>query len=378
MNVLEKINDIARKTSNAYLVEAKGNGKKTVGYFCSYIPEELIHAAGMIPYRMRVAQSKGTTLGDTYFAPTICSFVRQCFDKALRGDFDFLDGVIFMNGCDHNRRMYDNWRYADIKPDFLYMLSVPHVLADPGPDHFLTDLKKLKKELETRFDVEITDAALTESIKLYNKKRELLARIYESRKQQEVPIKGSEVLSIMLAITAIPVEDAITLLEEVIREMEGRVVSTPEDLRILISANCMEEIDHLQLIEEMGAVVVADKICLGSSHFDTLVEEAGDPLSALSHRYLKHLSCPRMMDDTDRRIAFVFDQVDKYHADAIIAERMEFCTLMAGEIFIYKKEAQKVNVPILSMDLELYGGSTGQIKTRIQAFFEKVRNIKTS
>ncbi len=125
MKILEKINDISASTVNSVLAEAKNDGKKIMGYFCSYVPEEIIHAAGFIPYRMRAIENSGTTLADTYFAPTVCSFTRQCFDKALNGDFDFLDGLIFMNGCDHNRRLYDNWRYAEIKPDFLHMLSVP-------------------------------------------------------------------------------------------------------------------------------------------------------------------------------------------------------------------------------------------------------------
>ncbi len=72
------------------------------------------------------------------------------------------------------------------------------------------------------------------------------------------------------------------------------------------------------------------------------------------------------------------DQIDAFSIDAIIAERLEFCTIMAGENLIYKKESKKRNIPILTMDRELYGKSTGQIKTRVQAFFEQVKNIKDS
>ena len=123
-------------------------------------------------------------------------------------------------------------------------------------------------------------------------------------------------------------------------------------------------------------MVVADKICLGSPHFDTLVSEKGDPIEAIAKRYLTHLSCPRMMDDIKRRLKYIHDTIDEYHVDAVIAERLEFCTLMAGEAYMYKKELDKTKVPLLSIDRELYGGGTGQIKTRIQAFFEQVRNIK--
>ncbi|MCP4625408.1 MAG: 2-hydroxyacyl-CoA dehydratase, partial [bacterium] len=67
---------------------------------------------------------------------------------------------------------------------------------------------------------------------------------------------------------------------------------------------------------------------------------------------------------------------NEYKVDAVIVERLEFCTLMASETFMFKNEANKVDVPIMALDRELYGGGTGQIKTRVQAFFEQVKNKK--
>ena len=246
MKIFEEIDQIASTPFNATLDAAKKDGKKIIGYFCSYIPEEIIHAAGFIPYRMRAVENKGTTLADTYFAPTVCSFTRQCFDKALNGDFDFLDGVIFMNGCDHNRRMYDNWRYAGIKPDFLFMLSVPHTMADTSIQAYKEDLLELKTAIESQLGVTITEDKLKDAIRLYNRKRQLLSQLSETRKKKNVPIKGSEFLSIMLAITALPIDTVIKMLEAVLAEIDGRVVNSDSDLRIFLSAACMEEVDHIR------------------------------------------------------------------------------------------------------------------------------------
>ena len=377
MKIFEEIDQIASTPFNATLDAAKKDGKKIIGYFCSYIPEEIIHAAGFIPYRMRAVENKGTTLADTYFAPTVCSFTRQCFDKALNGDFDFLDGVIFMNGCDHNRRMYDNWRYAGIKPDFLFMLSVPHTMADTSIQAYKEDLLELKTAIESQLGVTITEDKLKDAIRLYNRKRQLLSQLSETRKKKNVPIKGSEFLSIMLAITALPIDTVIKMLEAVLAEIDGRVVNSDSDLRIFLSAACMEEVDHIRLIEDGGSIVVADKICLGAPHFNTLVDETISPFDAMAKRYLTHLSCPRMMDDIHRRLQYMHDQIEAYDIDAVISEKLEFCTLMAGEIFMHKKELARTNLPFLATDRELYGGGTGQLKTRLQAFFEQVRNIKT-
>ncbi len=374
MQTLKEIKQISESLFNSHLEKAKQDGKKIIGYFCTYVPEELIHAAGFIPYRMRAVGSTGTTLGDTYYSSKNCSYVRHCFDLALQGNFHFLDGVIFMNGCDHNRRMYDNWRYAGIKPDFLYMLPVPYVLADPSLKQYINEINKLKKNIEDYYKINITDEALEKAIKLYNKKRNLLSGIYETRKQKNVPIKGSELLSVMLAVTALPVETANDMLEKILIELDGRVISNDNDIRLFIAGNCIEESEHMELIEDCGGVIVSDKTCLGSDYIDSNIKEDLDPIVEISRRYLNHLSCPRMVDDFRNRLKHLDTMINLYDVDAVILDKLEFCTLFTMESVLYRKELKKTGLPVLAFDREFYGGGTGQIKTRVQAFFEKVRN----
>ncbi len=372
--ILDETRELASSTGNRYLEEAKKNGKKIIGYFCSYMPEEIIHAAGFIPYRMRAVESKSTTKADAYYSSINCTFVKHCFNKALNGDFAFLDGVVFVNGCDHSRRMYDNWRYAGIGNSFLYMFFAPHKLGDNALEYYLKECKKLKSAMEKKFQVSITDETLKESIRLYNQKRRLLADIYSMRNKKDVPIKASELLGVMLAVTAVPVEKAIDILTGVKKFLEGRVVSKPDEMRLFISGGCIEEVDHLELIENCGCVIVADNICLGSRHFLDEIKTEGDSLQAIAHRYLNHLSCPRMMGDFNRRFDYLLDVRNEYGVDGAIIEKLKFCDIWGGEIYLYRQETKTNNVPLLALEREIYGGGAGQIKTRVQAFLEKLKN----
>lgn len=372
--ILDETRELASSTCNRYLDEARKQGRSIIGYFCSYMPEEIIHAAGFVPYRMRVVESKGTTKADAYYSSINCTFVKQCFNKALNGDFAFLDGVVFVNGCDHSRRMYDNWRFSGIDPSFLHMFFAPHVIREVSYEYFARECEKLKLSIENHFKVSITDEALGKSIGLYNKKRRLLAKIYSLRKKKNVPIKASELLGVMLAVTAVPVEQAVEILTEVKNFIEGRVVSRPEDLRLFISGGCIEEIEHLELIENCGSVIVADNICLGTRHFLDEVRTEGDPLTAIADRYLSHLSCPRMMGDFNRRFDYLLAIKDEYGIDGAIIEKLKFCDIWGGEIYLHRVEAKKKNIPLLALERELYGGGAGQIKTRVQAFLEKLKN----
>lgn len=373
-NILDETKELAHSTGNRYLEDAKKQGKKVIGYFCSYMPEEIIHAAGFVPYRMRAVESKGTTKADAYYSSINCTFVKHCLDKALNGDFAFLDGVVFVNGCDHSRRMYDLWRFAGIDPSFLHMFFTPHKINEAALEYFLLECNKLKSSLETHFRISISEESLKNSIDLYNQKRRLLTEIYASRKNKDVPIKASELLGVMLAVTAVPVEKAIDILTDVKKLISGRVVSKPDDLRLLIAGGCIEELEHLELIENCGCVIVADNICLGTRYFWDNVKTDGDPLQAIADRYLSHLSCPRMMGDFQRRLDYLLDVRKEYSIDGVIIEKLKFCNIWGGEMYLYHAESKNKEIPLLALERELYGGGDGQIKTRVQAFLEKLKN----
>jgi benzoyl-CoA reductase/2-hydroxyglutaryl-CoA dehydratase subunit BcrC/BadD/HgdB len=346
-----------------------------VGHFCSYVPEELVHAAGAVPYRMRAVGSTGTALGDTYFSSANCSFVRRVMDLGLRGGFDFLAGIIFMNGCDHNRRLFDNWSYAKPATGFSHLLFVPHASSPACLAQYRTGLDRLARVLEGHLGTTITDDRLRASIELYDRRRVLLRALAERRRAQDPPLSGTEFLATTLAVTALPPEDAVDLLERALAEVEaGRVHRPRAALRLFVTGSCLEELSHLELLESAGTVVVADAICLGSRLFDRAVDAgAADPLDALAARYLRHLSCPRMMDDVAGRVARVVESVRDWSADAVVLEKLEFCSMMSGESYILSRELAKARIPCLALTRELYGGGTGQLKTRLQAFCEQVR-----
>jgi benzoyl-CoA reductase/2-hydroxyglutaryl-CoA dehydratase subunit BcrC/BadD/HgdB len=374
MDIFEKIKQISGSDRNEYLDAALNSGRKAIGYFCSYVPEEIIHAAGFVPYRMRAVNSRGTAKGGIYYSSINCSFAKTCFGKALEGDFQFLDGIIFMNGCDHLRRMYDNWKYADVPPVFRHMFVTPHLVNDAALDRYRDELGGFVTAIENFYGIKITTDALRESIRLYNEKRSLLSALYQLRSAAVPPVKGSELLSIMLAVTMMPVSDAIDLLKQVLAAMPGRSVSRNGDLRIFLSSGCVEEREHIELIESCGAAVAADNLCLGSRHFDLNIDESEEPLDGIARRYLRHMSCPRMMDDFQTRLDYLQKSIKEYAVDAVIAEKLKFCDLWGGEMYLMKQESRKNNFPILLLERELYGSGEGQIRTRVQAFFEQVKN----
>ena len=323
MTTLENFQKIAQESFNEHLKAHKEQGGKIMGIFCSYVPEELVIAAAMVPFRMRAVGSTKTTLGDTWFSSFNCSYVRHLMDLALEGKFKFMDGLIFINACDHIRRMFDNWRAALDYPSFVHLVAVPRKKGDGALKWYREELEILKKAMEDHYKITITNDALKNAIRQSNQIRGLLKKLYDLRKDDSPPITGAETLSVIMSGTAIPRGQFVQMLDELLEELPGREVYPENTPRLMIQSGCLEEIEHLELIEGQGSAVVDDSLCFGRRYFDTLVDEAvDDPLDALADRYLNHLSCPRISDDWKRRLDHLGDSVKEYRLDGLVCERL--------------------------------------------------------
>ena len=147
---------------NPAIKDWKEDGKKVVGFFCSYVPEEILHAADILPYRIRPTGCKETTSADVYLSRFNCSFVRSCLEFAIKGEYKFLDGVVFENSCDHVRRLYDVFRQTAPYP-FMHFISIPHKVDGEAIGWFKDEiinfkvpdkpLLKMAGSLKTRKDI---------------------------------------------------------------------------------------------------------------------------------------------------------------------------------------------------------------------------------
>ena len=205
MKAAEELTKVSETLYNPFIESWKDGGGKVMGYPCTYIPEEITYAAGILPYRLRGTGCVGTTIADTWLARLAnCSFARSVLELALTGEYDFLDGVVFTNGCDHIRRAYDNWRAQQKAPSFMHMLPVPHVLSEDGLQWYREEVIAFKEHLEKSFGVEVKDEGLKEAISVYNETRSLLKQLYELRMKKAPPVTGAETLKIVVASASMP------------------------------------------------------------------------------------------------------------------------------------------------------------------------------
>jgi bzd-type benzoyl-CoA reductase N subunit len=350
------------------------SGGKVIGYSCTYMPEEIIHAAGMMPYRLRGIGCRGISIADSYLSRTShCSFARTVLELALTGGYGFLDGVVYTNGCDHMRRGYDNWKAQRDRPAFMHMLPVPHTITDHGLKWYEEELGTFKGQLEDHFGAKIDDASLRRSIGVYNETRRLLKELYRLRTEKAPQVTGAETLRMVVASTSVPREKYNKLLAEALEEIKSSEGTSDYKSRVMVVGSASDDPAFLDLVESTGGLVVADSLCFGARYFWDLEEDTGDPMHDIAVRYYYHIPCPRMYGEYPARLDFVRGVAKASNADGVIVQAIKYCDLHGVENAMLDKSLEEEGIPVLRLERE-YGPSAdmGRIRTRVQAFLERI------
>jgi len=376
--MISAMKEIAGTLNNTHVQDWKKNGGHVIGYPCTYVPEEIMHAAKILPFRLRGIGTKNLSIGDTYFGPVICSFPKCVLQLAGESGYSFLDGAIMVNGCDSMRRLDECWRkagedYPGTLPGFFHYFGVPHKVTDYSLAWFIDEIKGLIIHIEDHFQIEITKESLHKSIRLFNESRKLLQRLDEIRIRETVPITGEDALCLVIAGFAMPREAYNKALKEIIDEIDKSQDIMDGKKRLMLAGSVNDDPDFVRLIEESGAVVVTDALCYGSKSYVDLTDEDEEPIASLARRYLSHSFCPRMFGCYKQRLGYIRQRIEKARVDGVILQNIRFCDLHGSENGIFERDLEAQGIPCMRMERE-YGPlvETGRIRMRIDAFMERI------
>jgi bcr-type benzoyl-CoA reductase subunit C len=345
-------------------------GRASIGWLCTYTPEEVIYAAGFHPFRL-LEDAASTKLADTYLHYNLCPYVRSCLDFGLRKKNQAFKGIVIVNSCDAVRSLYHIWNRYLSSETFIHFMDLPKVATSLAVDYFRKEIQKLITSLENHFSRPIKESALKEAIEIYNESRDLMRELYELRKNQSPLINGTLVSKIVRANQRMPKKTFNQKLKKLIQELKTTKVKTdqPNRPRIIIVGSLLSNSQLIEAVEAAGAVVVYDDLCTGSRYFEGRVEGRGDLVEALSRHYLLKTPCARMKD-TSIRLEAGKTSVKEYRVDGIIYQTLKFCDNHLYDYPVYQEFFKKMDVPMLQIENDFVGGNLGQIKTRIEAFIE--------
>lgn len=349
-------------------------GRKVVGCFPMNVPEEILHAAGLLP-TVLLGSDAPISVGHQYFHSYLCHPLRSSVDQTLRGELSFLDGLVVADICDQAKRTGDLW-HQHFQPPFYFNLYVPKRVNSPlSQDWLLHELNRLRAAVEGFVRHPVADEALRRSIAIYNQNRALLRRLYDLRRVRPELFRTREVVETVTAAMVMPKEEHSALLSQYLtaKEREARP-RAEERVRLVLSGNLCEDLEPgvVELIEEARGQVVGDDLFTGSRYFATSVREDGKPLEALAEAFVRGIPCPTKHNSAWHPAGRILELVKWSGAQGVVILMQSFCEIHAWEYPAIKEGLTREGIPHILIETD-HSGATGRVKTRLEAFIEMLR-----
>lgn len=344
---------------------------RVLGYMCSYFPEEIFYAAGILPVRI-LGSHEPQNVTEPYIFGMYCPFSRDVLAQGLQGRYKYLDAVATAYPCMHLGQAFDSW-VLHITPKYFYT-DMPNRVQTPYSVPFLAGrLEETKKEVEEWIGRDIFEEDLRHAIETYNENRSLLRQIYEIRKADDVPLTGTECMYVTTANLFMDKKDANKLLRETIeKELGGRKAKSGEDTRLMVIGSENDDIKFLEMVEGFSAVIVVDDHCTGSRYFWNKVDIQDGLVESIAKRYIERPVCPQRDYPERLRLPHLLKMAKDWNVRGIILIQQKFCDPHELDKVALTKFFQEHDLPTLYLELDVTV-PIGQFKIRVEALLEQLR-----
>jgi benzoyl-CoA reductase/2-hydroxyglutaryl-CoA dehydratase subunit BcrC/BadD/HgdB len=363
------------------IVDAKAEGRIVVGSYCVFVPEELILAVNGVSVGLCAGAEFNFEAAETVLPRNLCPLIKSAFGFKQGRVCPYVEAsdiVVGENTCDGKKKAYEV--LAPMVKD-LYVIDLPQMKSDSGHDLLKTEYRKFMKKLEDASGKKITVDALKSAIETTNAKRRAVKRLADLRKADPAPISG---LDALLVNQVFFYDDPVRFTASVnalCDELEGRVKdgkgAFPKKTTRVLMSGCPMAVPNWKvpmIVETSGAVIVGEESCVGERGTQWLTDDKSSTvdelLGAITERYFK-IDCA-VFTPNPTRIDHVKDMYKQYNAQGVIHYSLQFCAPYTVESGPVEADLEKAGIPVLRLETDYSQEDAGQIKTRVEAFRERI------
>ncbi len=376
---------------NELVSKAMDDGKLPLGFTCYFIPEVLLNLDNCFSVRLRAPGTADTGIATYYMSEKTCMFSRSILERAIEGGYNFLSALIGTETCSMMNRSQEHFEMLNLVKDvnekfFVSHIDPPFVTKDYALKHYEKQLQlHVLDALKDTYGVDTSDGAILKAIDAHNEICDIITEIGNMRKLDNPPVTGYEFHLIELVSEVCPQSLILPYLKETLAEIKKRKVDPKPwyRVRVVLAGGENDDPYFTKLIEDCGAMVVADRYCYGSlpGRERIVVNEGETPLHAVARHYMETSQCPRYMnpEKVNGRKQYFKQLAEEYNADGLIIEQMKFCEYWEYErMYCMNVMESEYDLPCLGIEKEYVISTTGQLRTRFQAFVEalELKKIK--
>jgi len=375
--------NLLQEAKNELVDEAIKDGNRAVAYTCYHIPEVLLNVGNCFSVRLRAPRTGSLDIATYYMSSYLCGYSKALLERGIEGGYNFLSALIGSESCSEMNRTYEHFELLNLVANdkfFVSISDIPFKIEPHTVKHYVNQMQtKVLDRLHEVYDVDISEESLRKAVAEHNEVCRLITEIGEYRKEENPRITGYEFHVINLVTYCCPKYLIIDKLRETAEELKTRVPDEKKNYRakVVVVGSEMDNPDFTKLIEESGALVVADRYCFGSlpGREEIMLTDDHNVLEQIVLHYMRTCQCPRYMsqDKVRGRKEYVRDLVNKYHADGVIYEQIKFCEYWGYERALASHiMTNEFGIPSVTVDRQYTASASGQLRTRVQAFVESL------
>ena len=363
-----------RKQLDKYLAE----GKKAVGIFPYYAPEEIVYAGGMVPFGVWGGQGPIEKAKD-YFPTFYYSLALRCMEMALDGTLDGLSASIITTLDDTLRPFSQNYKVsAGRKIPMVFLNHAQHRKEDFGRNYNAKIFKNAKEELEKICDVKITDENLKKAFKVYNENRAEKRRFIKLAASHPQSIKASDRTNVLKSGYFMLKDENTALLKELNAKLEALPEEQWDGVKVVTSGVITDNPGLMEVFDKYKVCIVADDVAHESRALKVDIDlSIEDPMLALADQFARMDEDPILYDpDIYKRPKYVLDLVKQNKADGCLLFMMNFNDTEEMEYPSLKQAFDAAKIPLIKMGYDQQMVDFGQVKTQLETFNELVQLMR--
>ena len=372
-DVMDKFRHVTEKPYEKLREWKEANNKKIVGCSPMHFPEELAHAAGMLPVVLQETDEP-ITEGFSHVHPFYCGITRNIIDMAAKGELNFFDGLVFSDICIQNRNAALTLKQVMPESNSVELVQFPTFLTrNTVREDTMRELERIRENMTRISGREIDDSSLEQSIFVFNENRSLLRRLHD------LCIKNPGLMSfrdrqvVVRAGMLMPKEEHSRLLSALLSELTKAKPASMEYKRIFLSGHLCQgpKPDILGLIEGTGSLIVDDDLYTGYRYYAQDVALDGNPLENLAKRFVERtIPIPTRSYGSIRWDQYVVERAKNCDAQGVVVLIAKYCEPHLFHYPFIKEALKAAGMPHLMLETEHEQVSLEGMRTRLQAFVE--------
>ncbi len=365
--ILDKLNYYTEAPKRTIAEYTEKTGKGAVGIFAPYAPEEIVHAAGLLPVGLwgaRIALNKARISMPTF----ACSIMQSIKELEVCGHYDQLIAVICNSLCDTLKAMGQKWTKGDTIP-LIHFTHAQHRDLPAACTYLVKEYGFIKERLEKLIGYEITEEELLKSIDIYDEHRAVMREFACVAAQYPDIIDIRKRHLVFKSAFFMRKEEHTVLVKELIAALKEQPVKPWEGKRFVFSGIMVEPDPVFDVFNDLGIAVAADDLAQEGRQYRTDNGKEGDALTRLAAQWINFVGC-LAFDPKKPRIQMLADMVKESKADGLIVAMMKFCDPEEFDYPLIKRKMEEENIPLIQIEIDQQIETTEQLRTRLQSFVE--------